>query len=60
MLEELLKRVPDSYSDFVHCVILIANKENIEQELIEYISANPDADSSEISEYMFDNLIAHT
>lgn len=57
MLEVLLKKVPDSYFDFVHCVMQIAKKENIENELTEYISANPEANSSEISEYMFDNLI---
>lgn len=57
MLKQMLERVSDSYSDFVHGVMLIAKRENIEQELIEFISQNPTADSSEISEYMFDNLI---
>lgn len=57
MLKYMLERVSDSYSDFVNGVMLIAKKENIEQELVNFISQNPSANSSEISEYMFDNLI---
>ena len=57
MLKQMLERVSGSHPDFVHGITLIAKKENIEQELIEFISQNPTADSSEISEYMFDNLI---
>ena len=57
MLKYMLEKVSDSYSDFVHGVMLIAKKENIEHELVNFISQNPTANSSEISEYMFDNLI---
>ncbi len=56
-LKELLENVVDAYPDFVHGVMLIAKKENIEQEMINFISQNPTLSSSEISEYMFDNLI---
>ena len=56
-LKELLENVVDAHSDFVHGVMLIAKKENIEQEMINFISQNPALSSSEISEYMFDNLI---
>lgn len=57
MLKYMLEKVSDSYSDFVYGVMLIAKKENIEHELVNFISQNPTANSSEISEYMFDNLI---
>lgn len=57
MLEKLLKKVPDSYPDFVHGVMLIAKRENITNELIDFISKNPNADSSEIFDYIFDDLI---
>lgn len=56
-LVEKLENVSDSYPDFVIGVRKIAEKESICEEIIEFINSNPKADTSDISEHIFSNLV---
>ena len=52
-LRQLLINVSDSYDDFVDGVVQVAKDYDGVRELIDYINNNPDADSSDITEYLF-------
>ncbi len=57
-LESKLKSVPDSYSDFVDGGIMTAkNHEGYAEKLIEFISHNPEATSSDIIRYETEELL---
>ncbi len=48
----LLKQVPDTYDDFVIGVSLEANRDNLTESIVRFIEANPEANTSEIAEYI--------
>lgn len=50
ILKSLLEKVPDSYPDFVHGVLLCTVNEKILSGLIDYMEKHPEADSSSVSE----------
>lgn len=48
-LQELLKKVPDTYSDFEICVAHFAHKFGYEDRMIEYLEKHPEASTSEVA-----------
>ena len=55
-LVELLESVPDSYEDFVLGTSLMAHDSGVVGELINFIEANPGAESSSVLDWLFDKL----
>ena len=52
-LEELLKHVSDTYEDFVKGCLFLAKDFNVEEELKEYITSNPEAKTDDIIEQIY-------
>ena len=57
ILRKLLENVSDSYIDFVHGCLALAKKYNAYDYIIKYIENNPDATTSDITEYLSDTYI---
>lgn len=55
-LREMLENISDSYPDFVSGIMLSMENDNHVDRLIEFISDNPEADTSEIIAYVDDEL----
>jgi len=49
VLKNLLERVSDTYADFVHGVLRCADTDEKISGLIDFMTENPRADSSEVS-----------
>ena len=52
-LEELLKHVSDTYEDFVKGCLFLVKDFNVEEELKEYITSNPEAKTDDIIEQIY-------
>lgn len=56
-LQTLLEKVKDTYPDFVHGVLLeTKDSDELMQMLIDYIMLNPNANSSDIAEKLYNNI----
>lgn len=55
-LREMLENISDSYPDFVSGIMLSMENDNHVDRLIEFISDNPEADTSAIIAYVDDEL----
>ena len=55
-LREMLENISDSYPDFVSGIMLSMEDDNHVDRLIEFISDNPEADTSAIIAYVDDEL----
>lgn len=55
VLKELLENVQDSYYNFVIGSARIAQKADMENELIDYIKNHQKANSSEITEFIYES-----
>ena len=53
-LTAMLRALPDTYSDIVIALPIIARRYQITDELIEYLKKNKDATTSDVLEYEFD------
>lgn len=47
-LKELLTNVVDSYEDFVEVILLLSKRNNLVEQMIEYIENTPDVTTSDI------------
>lgn len=50
VLENLLKKVPDTYEDFVYGVLLCSKTEEITDGLIAFMEKHPNANSSQVTD----------
>ena len=51
-LQELLHKVPDTYSDFEFYMLHVPQKYHYEDDLIRYLEEHPDATTSEIADFV--------
>ncbi len=51
-LQELLRKVPDTYSDFEFYMLHVPQKYHYEDDLIRYLEEHPDATTSEIADFV--------
>lgn len=58
-LKDALKNVKDSYYDFVRgCYLTVKENEDHQKKLLQYVKDNPDAQTDDILEYLFDEIVA--
>ena len=57
-LEEALKNVKDSYYDFVRgCYLVVKESEEYRKKLLQYLKDYPDAQTDDVLEYLFDEVV---
>lgn len=58
-LKEALRNVPDSYNDFVKgSFASVKSDEECQKKLLEYLRKNPEAQTDDVIDYIFDELVA--
>ena len=55
-LRELLTKMPHSYEDAVHGVMIVARKEKCTKEFIDFLESNPKATPSDLLAYINDEI----
>lgn len=57
-LKEALKNVKDSYYDFVQgCYLTVKESEEYQKKLLQYLKDYPDAQTDDVLEYLFDEIV---
>lgn len=58
-LKKALRNVPDSYEDFVRgSFASVKDDEESQKKLLEYLRENPEAQTDDVIDYIFDELVA--
>lgn len=47
-LKELLIDIPSSYDDFVNIILLLSKRNNLVEQMIEFIESSPDVTTSDV------------
>lgn len=58
-LKDALRNVPDSYEDFVKgSFASVKGNEEHQKKLLQYLKSNPEAQTDDVIDYIFDEVVA--